>query len=157
MDKLMKFNSLLHDEEEREWTFRYKTKEVIGQMEYMRSMWDDNASRELWKSFAIPFDDSSSILVTYMQKVFGISASLHSGYESLFKSCVQVSGLSEEIREKLKVTEREQASCERSVTEGKDDYLKIEHDAPIVDQEFQEWNSDEATFQHLLRNRKSLY
>ena len=120
MDKLIKLNSLLHDEEEREWTFRYKTKEIIDQLGYMRSMWDDNASREIWKRFALPFDDSSSKIVSYKQKAFGIISSLYSGYESLFRDCVKVSGLSDEISEKLKVAQREQSSCERSITDGKE-------------------------------------
>lgn len=157
MDKLAKLNSLLHDEEEREWTFRYRTKEVIDQLGYMRSMWDDNASRELWKRFALPFDENSSIIVSYKQKTFDISSSLYSGYESLFRDCVKVSGLSEEIGEKLKMAQREQTSCERSITDGKEYYRKIEHDAPVVDQELLAWDSAETTFQRVCRNRQSIY
>lgn len=157
MDKLMKLNSLLHEQEEREWKFRYKTKEVIVQMGYMRSMWDDNASRELWKKFAIPFDDASAKAVAHHQKAFGSSSALRAEGEQLYSSCIRVSGLSEEIGEKLKVAKREHTSCDRSMAEGKDFLQKVEQDTPIIDKEMEDWSDDNARFVSLYSNRQNIY
>ena len=157
MDKLMKLNSLLHEQEEREWKFRYKTKEVIDQMGYMRSMWDDNASRELWKKFAIPFDDASAKAVAHHQKAFGSSSALRAEGEQLYSSCIRVSGLSEEIGEKLKVAKREQTSCDRSITESEEFLHKVEQDVPILDEELDDWYKDEGRYNEIYSNRQSIY
>lgn len=157
MDKLQKLNSLLNEEEEREWTFRYTTKEIIDQMGYMRAVWDDSASKELWKEYAIPFQDTSSKIVSSKQKALNIISELRNGCESLFNQSIKISELSEEISEKMKVVKREHTSCDRGIIEGKEFLHKVTQDMPILDNKLDDWENDEESFKNEYSKRQGIY
>ena len=157
MDKLQKLNSLLNEEEEREWTFRYKTKELIDQIGYTRAVWNDGASKGLWDKYAIPFQDTSSKIVSSKQKALNIISELRNGYESLFNQSIKIGELSEEISEKMKVAKREHTCCDRGIADGKEFLHKVTQDMPILDNKLDDWENDEESFKNEYSKRQSIY
>ena len=157
MDKLAKLTSLLNDGEERDWIFRYKTKEITEHMDYIRPMWDDNASRTIWKDYATPLKKELSDLISHKEEALNGFMNLHSAAKSLFDNCIKIHGLSEEIDEKLNESYKEQRICDHNIVECTDFMDKIMHDAPIVDEGHQKWCDDESKFQYIYANRRKVY
>lgn len=157
MDKLAKLTSFLHDGEERDWIFKYKTKEITDHLDYMRSMWEDNASRTIWNSFVIPFRTASSDLLSYKEIALESFMKLRSVADLLFESHIKVHSLSEEISVKLTESDKEQISCDHSVVESNEIIEKISKDAKCVDDRYQEWCDKKAQFREIYMNRRGVY
>ena len=157
MDKLAKLTSFLHDGEERDWFFKYKTKEITDHLDYMRSMWDDNASRTIWYSFVTPFRNTSSDLLSSKEKALEKYINIRSVAGLLFKSHIKVHGLSEEIGDLLRESDKAQKYSDHSIVEGTDLMNKVTYDAPIVDEGYQEWCDEEAQFREIYAKRCGIY
>lgn len=157
MDKLVKLITLLHEEKNRDWMFSQKTQEVLDQMVYMRSMWDDTASRYLWKRYAIPFEDDTAKIIPEKKRTIQKTENLTTDSKVLFEDCLKVQELSEEIGELLKDAEKEQTNSAHSIADGQKYYDNVVRLGPIVDNGFAEWDNDSALFNTLYHNRRSIY
>lgn len=157
MDKLAKLTSLLKEEQDIDWLFSHKTKEVAGYQAYMRALWDDNASRFLWKRFALPFEDDTSKILPEKTHTIEKSQDVIDGSAALFENCIKVQTFSEEISELLKEAEKEQANSAHSFADGQKYYENVERERPAVDHGMKVWEKDEQTFNSIYSKRKSVY
>lgn len=157
MDKLVKLTTLLNEEKDRDWKFSQKTQEVLDQMAYMRSMWDDTASRYLWKRYAIPFDDDTAKIIPEKTRTIQRTEVLSADSSVLFENCIKVQELSEEIGELLKEAEQEQTNSAHSLADGQKFYDNVVRVAPSVDNGYAQWDEDSAQFNSIYSNRRSIY
>lgn len=157
MDKLVKLTTLLNEEKDRDWKFSQKTQEVLDQMAYMRSMWDDTASRYLWKRYAIPFDDDTAKIIPEKTRTIQRTEDLSADSSVLFENCIKVQELSEEIGELLKEAEQEQTNSAHSLADGQKFYDNVVRVAPSVDNGYAQWDEDSAQFNSIYSNRRSIY
>lgn len=157
MDKLVKLTTLLNEEKDRAWMFSQKTQEVLDQMAYMRSMWDDTASRYLWKRYAIPFDDDTAKIIPEKTRTIQRTEDLSADSSVLFENCIKVQELSEEIGELLKEAEQEQTNSAHSLADGQKFYDNVVRIAPSVDNGYAQWDGDSAQFNSIYSNRRSIY
>lgn len=157
MDKLVKLTTLLNEEKDRDWMFSQKTQEVLDQMVYMRAMWDDTASRYLWKRYAIPFDDDTAKIIPEKTRTIQKTEDLSADSRVLFENCIKVQELSEEIGELLKEAEQEQTNSAHSLADGQKFYDNVVRVAPSVDNGYAQWDSDSAQFNSIYHNRRSIY
>ena len=118
MDQLAKLTTLLNEEKDRDWMFSQKTQEVLDQMTYMRAIWDDTASRYLWKRYAIPFDDDTAKIIPKKKHTIQRTEDLLANSRVLFENCIIVQELSEDISELLKEAEQEQTNSAHSLADG---------------------------------------
>lgn len=157
MDKLVKLTTLLNEEKDRDWMFSQKTQEVLDQMAYMRAMWDDTASRYLWKRYAIPFDDDTAKIIPEKTRTIQKTEDLSADSGVLFENCIKVQEISEEIGELLKEAEQEQTNSTHSLADGQKFYDNVVRVAPSVDNGYAQWDSDLAQFNSNYQNRRIIY
>jgi len=157
MDKLVKLTTLLHEEKDLDWMFSQKTQEVLDQMVYMRAMWDDTASRYLWKRYAIPFEDDTAKIIPEKKQTIQKTEDLSTNSNVLFENCLKVQELSEEIGELLKEADNEQTNSAHSLADGQKFYDNVVRVAPSVDNGYAQWDNDSAQFNSLYHNRQSIY
>lgn len=157
MDQLAKLTTLLNEEKDRDWMFSQKTQEVLDQMTYMRAIWDDTASRYLWKRYAIPFDDDTAKIIPKKKHTIQRTEDLLANSRVLFENCIIVQELSEDISELLKEAEQEQTNSAHSLADGQKFYDNVVRVAPSVDNGYAQWDSDSAQFNSLYSNRRSIY
>lgn len=157
MDKLDKLITLLNEEKDRDWTLSQKTHEVLNHMGYMRAIWDDSASRYLWKRYAIPFEEDTAKIIPEKARVVQKTEDLSSDCDVLFENCLKVQVLSEEIGELLKEANLEQTNSAHSLADGQKFYDNVARVAPIVENGYAQWDSDSDQFNTMYLKRRSIY
>lgn len=126
-------------------------------MAYMRAMWDDSASRYLWKRYAIPFDDDTTKIIPEKKRTIQKVEDLSADSGVLFANCIKVQELSEEIGELLREAEQEQINNAHSLADGQRFYENVVRVAPSVDNGYAQWDNDSAHFNSIYQNRRSIY
>ena len=157
MDNLVNLTKLLNEEKDRDWMFSQKTQEVLNQMAYMRAMWDDSASRYLWKRYAIPFDDDTAKIIPEKTHTIQKTEELSADSGVLFENSIKVQELSEDIGELLKEAEHEQTNSAHSLADSQKFYDNVVQVTPSVDNGYALWESDSAQFNSIYNNRRSIY
>lgn len=119
MDYLSTTKKLLSEEQDNLWQFRFRSKDLQNQEKYSRSVWDDEASRNLWTRYVYPFtDDLDSMMISKEQVVNDSQVIIDSG-KVLFRNCKEVQGLSNHIGDFMRQSDREQTTgnicCDKSV------------------------------------------
>lgn len=157
MDKLEKLRSLITEEKDIDWLFSHKTREIHELQSYTRGIWDDNASRYLWKRFATPFENDTTKILPEKALTIERSLEITTNSQLLFENCIKVHTISEEISALLKDAEREQSSSAQNLSDGQKYYEKVEHLMPQVDGSIDSLNNDQKHFQELLSRKRSVY
>ena len=157
MDNLVKLTTLLNEEKDRDWMFSQRTQEVLDHMAYMRAMWDDAASRYLWKRYAIPFDDDTAKIIPEKKHTIRKTEELSADSGVLFENSLKIQELSEEIGELLEEAEYEQTNSDHSLADGQKFYDNVSQVSPGVDKGYDQWDSDSAQFNSIYHNRQSIY